>query len=234
MKRILLITFFSILNIYSLGQSRIGFDFSTRFNSLNGTLSYHKVFNSNFVYSVGFFMGSVGSSIVLNDSLNLYNSTGIVPPSRNVPSTYTDTFTTYSFLDYQMSGQALGIQLGIGYYKEFANNHGVRVNLYSKFGLGWSIIRSYYHSTFNYNETVRRTITQHYIASISPEIYHTIRTSERNTFYWGLKLPIYYLIDTHNYHPSKYKSLFYGCEPELTIGLTRAIGKCTKQPPREK
>lgn len=234
MKRILIIASISLLSSYSISQSRIGFDLSTRFNSLNGTLSYHSVFNSNVVFSTGFFMGSAGRSIVINDSLNLYNSNGIVPPSRNVPDTYTDTVTTYSFLDYQMSGQVMGLQLGIGYFKEFPNHHGLRLNLYSKFGIGWSNIRSYYHSTINYNETVRQTVTQHYIASISPEIYHTIRTSERNTFYWGLKLPIYYLIDRHNYHPSAYKSLFYGCEPELTIGLTRAIGKCTKQPVKEK
>ena len=221
------ITFVSCLfSLLIFSQQRIGIDFSTRITNLNVTASFNTVIKGNFIYSIGVFAGGIGNADVYNDTKRLYSGVEIKSPYPRVNQSISDTITTYDLLDYESRGRAIGIQFGVGHFFEFGIIHGLRVNLLGKLGFSSTKVRGYYRSTTTYSEKAQTIRTNYFYSSVCPEIFHTIRRTGRNTFYWGIKLPYHFTIDKARFNPTVNQDLLYGFEPELSIGFTRVIGDC--------
>lgn len=226
MSRIILIVFTLLVNFNSTGQKRIGIDISSRLDNLMFTVHYQQVLKNRFLYSVGIFGGGNGGVLVQNDTLRLYSGKPIATPYSNSDLPIIDSITSYSILDYTSSARSVGIQFGVGYYFEFDVEHGLRINLNSKWAYVGTKLGGYYRSIETYREVYATHYEDHFVGSLSLEAFHTIRLSGRMTFNYGFKLPYYYTIDKARFRPSIQKDLLYGFEPEVSIGLTRVIGKC--------
>lgn len=208
-------------------QQRIGLDISTRnLNSLMFTFHYQSVFSGNWLYGIGFFSGSNGRDIIQNNPERLYSGTPIQSPFQNVNRPIQDSVTTYSILDYSLQVRSIGLQIGLGYFFEFGSTHGLRINLNSRLGLAQTRTVGYYRSIETLKETKAPYVNYHWVSSIGLEITHTIRLTGRFTFNYGVKLPYYLILDKRSFNPTDHKDLVYGFEPELSIGITRMIGKC--------
>lgn len=215
-----------LLTINSLGQQRIGVDISSRMNNLMLTAHYQKVLKNRFLYSVGFSFGNYGTSFVENDSIRLYAGEPIATPFNDANTPITDSSGTYSILDYNSTARGVGIQFGLGYFHEFDVQHGLRINVNSSLNFVNTLISGYYRSIDNFTGIYKNQYYDHFVGSISLEAYHTIRLTGRLTFNYGLKVPYYFTIDKAKFNPTVNKDLLYGFEPQLSIGLTRVIGKC--------
>lgn len=227
LKALIATLFFAItLNFSTFGQQRIGMDVSTRMDNLMFTFHYQKVMKKRFLLSAGIFVGGNGKTFVSNDTLRLYTGTPIRSPYANANEPVIDSTGTYSILDYRASAASVGVQFGIGYFHEFDVQHGLRVNLNSTWGFAGTAFGAYYRSTENYTERYKSHYIEHFVSSISLEAFHTIRLSGRLTFNYGLKFPYYFTIDKAKFNPLVNRDILYGFEPQLSVGLTRVIGKC--------
>ena len=227
MKTRSLILFFALLlHFQSFSQQRIGADLSTRMHNLMLTVHYQKVLKNRILYSVGVFAGSNGSTFISNDTLRLCAGTPIASPYSNANNPIIDTSGTYSLLDYITTIQSIGVQFGLGYYYEFDVQHGLRINLNSSIGYVGSVLGGYYRSIDNFTEQYATHVNEHFVGSISLEAYHTFRLTGRLTFNYGVKVPYFFTIDKAKFNPTVQRDLLFGFEPQLSIGLTRVIGKC--------
>lgn len=224
--QVILILSMGFINFDSLGQKRLGLDVSSRLDNLMFTAHYQQVLKNHVLYSFGIFGGGNGMVLVENDSIRLYTGKPIASPYENANQPIVDSITSYSILDYTSSANSVGIQFGLGYYFEFGVEHGLRLNLNSRWAFVTSKLGGYYRSIETFSEVYRSQTQQHFIASVSIEAYHTIRLSGRLTFNYGLKIPYYYTIDRARFNPTTQKDLLNGFTPEISIGLTRVIGKC--------
>ena len=215
-----------LFNFNSFGQQRIGVDLSSRMQNLMLTVHYQKVLKNRFLYSAGIFAGNNGNVFISNDTIRLYAGTPIASPYNEANKPIIDTSGTYSLLDYRTNARSVGIQFGLGYYHEFDVQHGLRVNLNSSIGYVSTQLGGYYRSIDNFTEQYAVHHTQHFVGSISLEAYHTIRLTGRLTFNYGVKVPYFFSIDKAKFAPMVSKDLLYGFEPQLSIGITRVIGKC--------
>ncbi len=215
-----------VLTSQSIAQQRIGVDLSSRMQNLQLTVHYQGVIKNRLLYSCGVFFGGTGKSLVLNDTLQLYGGTPIMSPFSQANGLITDTSTSYSILDYSTSARLLGIQAGLGFYYELNVKHGLRFNLNGKIGIASSRVGGYYRSIENFKTVYRESYANHFMGGVSAELFHTIRMSGRWTFNYGIKVPYYFSIDRTRFNPIYQKDQLHGFEPELSIGVTRVIGKC--------
>jgi hypothetical protein len=125
-----------------------------------------------------------------------------------------------------MNSKGIGISLGLGVFKEFSVNHGIRFNLNSKFYVVNSRIHTGYFNSENSFFSYLIYHQNYFVGSISPEVYHTIRLSGRSTLYYGIKLPYYFSLDKGKFRPTNSNELLAGFEADLSVGLTYVIGKC--------
>ncbi len=208
-------------------QHRIGLDIGTRkLDNLIFTFHFQSVIKDKWLYSVGVFSGSNGRELIQNNPDRLYSGEPIKSPFKSVNEIRTDELSDYHILDYSSKVRSFGVQFGLGYFFEFGTSHGLRVNLNNKIGYAESSTKGYYRSIEIPKEVFAYFTHYHFISALSLEVYHTIRLTGRLTFNYGFKIPYFYSIDKRKFNPTNYKDLTYGFEPELSIGLTRVIGKC--------
>ncbi len=210
---------------YVTAQKRIGVDVSTRLDNLTLTVHYQEVLKNRWLYSLGLYYGTNGRVFVLHDPVQLSSTSTIKSPYTNANRMVVDSVNSYTLLDYRSSAKSMGIQFGIGYFYEFGVEHGIRVNLNSKIGYAETELYGIY-TAMNSTEVVQTHMNYHVIGALSLEVFHTIRISGRTTFNYGVKIPYFYTVDKARFNPTRHKDLLYGFEPELSIGLTRVIGKC--------
>ena len=209
------------------GQQRIGFDLATKGNTLSATLTYNKVIKEKFLLSTGMFIGNFGSGFMDLNIQQFQSGQRYYTPISDFNANHLDTAgNSYRMFDYASFGSGTGIQLGLGFFHEFGDRHGVRFNLNNR--IGWMNTR---YSIFYYSEELGKGVhlmkyRSHFVGAISPEISHTIRLNGRVTLFYGFKFPYYYSIDKGKFNPRYTKDLFNEWEPELCIGLTYVIGKC--------
>lgn len=222
----ILILFITLSSFSAIGQKRIGVDLSSRLNSLNLTLNYQQVVRPKILLSTGIFFGSVGVTSTRNDSLLLYNGMGVQSPFSNANEAQTDSAYTYHLLDYRSTARIAGIQLGVGFFHEFGVVHGIRANLYTKLAWANSKLLGFYRTIPSIEEKNYRFQNSHFVGAVSLEVNHTIRLSGRFTLYYGMKLPYYFTLDKAKFNPRSHADLLSGFEPEVSLGITRVIGKC--------
>lgn len=230
MKAIIL-TFLSAIVLDSpiLAQQRIGIDVSSRLTDITLSTNYQKVVKKNFLISGGLTFGSLGRKFIDfdNDTTLLKNGFIIQSPYSNVSTSFRGTDGNYYQLTrYNMNSKGIGISLGLGVFKEFSVNHGIRFNLNSKFYVVNSRIHTGYFNSENSFFSYLIYHQNYFVGSISPEVYHTIRLSGRSTLYYGIKLPYYFSLDKGKFRPTNSNELLAGFEADLSVGLTYVIGKC--------
>lgn len=223
MKTLLLLCALFVVNS-SISQQRIGFDLSTRMKDVNASITYHRVVYKNFILSGGFHFGNYGKNFMDRFLAEVPFET-LESPYPGRPNTIVESNETYKLHFYANKNHVLGLSIGIGAFKEFSVKHGLRFNLNSKFLFVYGTYKLEY-GRIERESIWQGGVQQHFVGAISPELVHTIRLSGRNTFYYGIKVPYYYSLDRSMFNPIYSKDRFNGWEPEITIGITRVIGKC--------
>jgi hypothetical protein len=216
-----------VLTFISTAQNRASFDISYRFNALNLTLGYHKVFASNWLVSGTVNYGRKGiffsrDLIPKNTSSEKQHITSSWSSVREVVETDAGVHYLREFIT---DNRALSAQIGLGYFNNISFTHGFRMHLFANYGYAMTYIKGYY--TPIGNKYPRRDYqVQHGVAALSIEAYHTIRLYQKYTFYYGLKAPYYFLLNKDKYNPTYKQYHFYRFMPELSLGVTYLIGNC--------
>jgi hypothetical protein len=217
--------FLLFITIPSIGfsQQRLGLDVSYRQIGLNATLSYHKVFAENWLLSGTLSYGQKGRYIADyrdfdNKKLDFHS------PWEAVNKPILSEGSEYHLKRYSVKNKALSVQIGLGYFYNFGVKHGLRGHLFIQYGQAFNQKNGTYEAIDQTYNKYELTKTNHSIAAISPEIYHTIQIWRKFTFYYGLKAPYYFAIDKSQYDPKRNVESFYGFEPEFTLGITFLIG----------
>ena len=218
----LLSLLFVFLHLVSFSQQRIGIDLSFRGTGLNANFTFQKVVFKNFLISGGFTIGNYGKNFINNYVTN--NIGQLESGFVGRPNYLNDTTGILELQSYTSTNKAVGISIGIGAFKEFSVKHGIRFNLNTKFFYSTGNVNFSYGTSINGIHLTQKS--NKFVASLSPELVHTIRLTGRMTFCYGVKVPYYFSLDKGKYNPKYRKDIFKGFEPELTIGLTRVIGKC--------
>ncbi|MFA7274488.1 MAG: hypothetical protein WC044_11495 [Crocinitomicaceae bacterium] len=216
---------FTFIVLVGNAQQRIALDVSSRLENANFTFSYHKVVKTHFLLSSGVFYGGNGSSYSGKDTLLFDSGVHTSSPFAQVNNARADSDGTYALLDYGTQGKSFGILIGAGYFYPINENHSLRANVYSKFGYATSNVRAYYRLDATHNDMKAGFTMSHAIASFSFELYHGIKMSDRFAAYYGVKFPYYYSPNKAKFNPLIYKDLYYGFEPELSLGISYFIGK---------
>lgn len=224
MKKIIL--FFLLLSVQATGQQRIGLDISTRMSNLNLTVHYQRVLKGNLLFSGGLFYGSMGQGHHSGDTQQILAGFPTLSPHENVNQSIQDSVGTASLLEYIQKGRTGGIQFGLGYFHAFGVQHGLRMNTNLRFGYATQLTTGYYWSEESGKVRAKQHYNGHLVSGVTMEAYHTIRTTGRLTFYYGVKVPYYFSLDKSKFNPRHTTDVLYGFEPELSIGMTRVIGKC--------
>jgi hypothetical protein len=221
-----LLFLFLAFSFISFGQKRIGVDVNTHLINLNYTIHFQEVIKGPLLYSAGVFFGGYGDGFNTNsrDAASNGFNLGIAYPTLN--RTFTDTTGTYDLFSYSTRGKGIGAYIGFGLFHEFGTQHGIRFNLNNRFGWMKSKLFASYFKEGQDNARIQRPNIYHFTGAVSLELYHTIRLTGRHTFYWGFKLPYYYTLDKGRYNPVKDSELFHKFKFDVSIGMTRAIGKC--------
>jgi hypothetical protein len=213
-----------ILTFISTAQNRASLDISHRFDALNLTVGYHKVFSSNWLVSGTINYGGKGrffsrDLVSDNNDLNIKSSWPSV-------SEVVETDVGFHYLrEFNVKNRALSAQIGLGYFNNFTFTHGFRMHLFANYGYAMTSFYAYYSPIGN--KYPRRDYkVQHGIAALSIEAYHTIRLYQKYTFYYGLKAPYYFLLNKDKYNPTYKQYHFHGFMPELSLGITYLIGNC--------
>jgi len=210
---------FCFTTFTSYAQQRIGFEISSRLEDLSFTTNFMKVIDDDFIVGAGLMIQ--GRYLGYGEALKgqLHN------PFSFVPDTVVENGNTYTLKDYgSSSGIAFCPQVILGWFHEFSAFHGIRFNFSIRGGLARTSVNAKYHSftdsKYNYNVYLGWAP----YAAMCPELYHTLRQSNKWTFYYGVRYPFYF--NFQPYTPYYSADIYHTSKIEVAIGLTRAIGKC--------
>lgn len=215
------------ITLISFSQQRIGVSVNSNLASINLNLNFQKVIKGPILLYSGISFGSFGKSENLATDTYLNQNSGYGSPFPSVDREIRDVNGTYILCDINTKGSGLIASFGLGVFKEFQNFHGIRFNVNQEFGWVKSYVSAFYRHTSD--PVGRRVVASeiwHPIGSLSFELYHTIRLSGRNTFVWGFRMPYHYSLDRGRFQPRNMSDIFYNFRPEISVGMTRSIGKC--------
>lgn len=207
-----------LLPTLCVSQQRIGMEFSTRLEDLSIGIQFQKVVKEQFLVGGGFLVNGhyVGGMVGEFSSLH-------VPFSNEV-----DRTTTVDGVDYQMYGYssrsdyALSGVLMAGFFHEFTKMHGLRINLNLRYGMVHNNLILKYESVSGASVYWTQQSIWHSYQALSPEIYHTIRKSDKWTLYYGVRLPIF-INFMNDYQPIYREDIYSRTMPEVAIGFSRSI-----------
>lgn len=214
-----LLLLFSNLTCFS--QQRIGFELSSRVQDLSCGITFQKAMKKHFL---------LGTGLVINGTALGYKDFNEGEETHNpyafLPTTVLRDSSEYLIHSYDAkSGLAAGLQLMTGFFHEFNSYHGLRFNLNYRFSFVRTAVSGYYYSASNGGYAYERRNGWHSVQALSPEIYHTLRQSNKWTLYYGVRLPIYMSIFEKSYSPAYKSDMYTGVKLEVAVGLTRHIGK---------
>jgi hypothetical protein len=205
-------TLFLTLSNSVFSQYRWGNELSSQFEGLSYTTHVQRVVRNHFLIGVG--LGNIskqsGSDYNDFDSISSFKST----PNEVL---FNGEKAYHSGENTKIKGAQF--QLMTGYFLETKNKkHGLRMNVNFKFGWMFSTNVVFYKT----NDTVPAVSNYRYInffqPAVSLDLYHTIRITEKNTFYYGFKNAVY--IPSNRYKPTERSEAFRYYVPEIGVGLT--------------
>jgi hypothetical protein len=214
-----------IVSSWCFSQQRIGLDISYRQLGLNASISYHKVFAKNWLISGALTFGQEGRYIADYRDFEL-SKLDFFSPWDEVNQPILSEGSEYLLKRYSVKNKVLSVQIGLGYFHNFGVKHGLRAHVFMQYGQAFNQISGTYEAVDQTYNKLKLSKTNHSIAAVSTELYHTIQIWRKFTFYYGLKLPYYFAVDKSRFDPKRSEENFYGFEPELTLGITFLIGDC--------
>ncbi len=201
-------------------QQRIGFELSSRFEDLSSSVHFQKIVASHFLLGAGAMINGKQYMYENVPTTDLHNPFGFVESRKTENG---QELELYSYETYSRRGFSL--LLMSGWFHEFNTFQGIRFNLNVRFGVSNVRINTYYRNlATGVNAFERQTHTIPYQA-ICPEIYHTLRQSNKWTFYYGFRVPYYFSMFPKAYSPQYKMDIYHRAKFELCIGLTRQVGK---------
>jgi len=206
---------FAILFVFAnsaFSQYRWGNEVSSQFESISFTTHFQKVFGNHFL--LGFGLGNIGKQ-----SGSDYNDFDSKSSFKTTPNEIliNGEKAFHSGENSKMRGAQF--QIMTGYFLETKNKkHGLRINANLKLGWLFSTNVVFYKT----NDTVPAVSNYRYTNFFKPaasfDVFHTIRITEKNTFYYGLKNSVY--LPTTAYRPTERNESFHWYIPELCIGIS--------------
>lgn len=207
-------------------QQRIGLDLNTSGSNLYANCSYQKVVANRFILQSGLYGGFLAFSEEIHSENEMKNGLVVQSPIESVNADRVKDNQVYELQSYLLRGRGIGFHAGLGAFHEFSTKHGIKFFLNGRLGYSWTETRSKYFNPLDSYGIEEWLTTGHLITALSPELYHTIRLSGRFTLLYGVKLPYYFRVARESYDPVNIKNIYYGLEPELSLGLTYVVGKC--------
>jgi hypothetical protein len=207
-------------------QQRIGFDLNTSGSNLYANVSYQKVFADRFIVQSGLYGGFLAFSEEIHSENEISNGLIVRSPIESVNLDRMKNNNVYKLQSYILRGRGIGLSAGLGVFHEFSTKHGLKFFLNGRLGYSWTETRSKYFNPLDSYGIEEWLTTGHLITAVSPELYHTIRLGGRFTLLYGVKLPYHFRVARESYDPVNIKNIFYGLEPEFSLGLTYVVGKC--------
>lgn len=226
-KGILLLSLFCSFGTFA--QQRVGVEFFTRLEDFSKAIHFQKVVKSRFLIGTGVFVqGRYFSYNPLSED-STHNPFGFVDSRIEANG------ITYHIADYRVkSNFAIGGQIMTGWFHEFSPYQGIRVNLNFRFGYAKSLVRVMYLNENNTYPLITTTVGYHSFQAISPEVYHTLRKTSKWTFYYGIRLPIYFSLFKNSYSPQNSFDIYKRPKIEFVIGVTRKVGKSKEEKEKKK
>jgi len=218
LKTTLLFTTFFLAS-FSFSQQRIGAELSSRLEDLSLGIQFQKVVKPHVLLGVGLlangrYWGGGVNNIAQSDF-----------PFSEIDRTIVVDGVEYSIYGYSSSsGKAFSGVLMTGYFHEFSVIHGFRANLNLRFGMVQNEVFMLYKEVGNTGFLREINTIWHSYQAISPEIYHTIRWTEKWTIYYGVRLPVF-LNFGKDYHPKFKEDIYKRSLPEVAIGVSFSLEK---------
>lgn len=206
-------------------QQRIGIDANSNMNSANLSLHYQRVINGPLLFSGGINGGLYGVSEHYGEEQQIRGGF-FSNPFPEMGNSFSDALPDFVYRGNQTKSAGISAFVGLGLFKEFENHHGIRFNLHHYFSAVHSKVLGFYRNFEQELTVFKRYETWHPVGAWSMELYHTIRLTGRNSFYWGLKTAYSYTLDESRYAPTSTNELFQGFQTELSLGITHSIGSC--------
>lgn len=221
----LFLTLVLAIALTGFSQQRIGLDVNYRQTGLNVSISYHKVFATNWLISGAINFGHKGR--YLADYRDFQeNKASFHSPWSKVNEPILQENSQYELKRYSVKNRALTFKAGLGYFYNFGVKHGVRGHVFMHLGQSFNEVSGTYDASDQTYDKNKLSRTNHPIAAVSTEIYHTIQIWRKFTLFYGLKTPYYFTIHKSQFDPKRRIDNFNGFEPELTLGITYLIGDC--------
>ena len=197
-------------NLFS--QYRWGNELSSEFEGLSFTTHVQKVVRSHFLVGLG--IGNLGKQSGSDyndvDSKSSFNTT-----ANEVLINGEKAF--HSGENSKMRGAQF--QIMTGYFLETKNKkHGLRINANLKFGWLFSTNVVFYKINDSVPSVSYYRNTNFFKSAASLDVFHTIRITEKNTFYYGLKNLFY--LPSSAYRPTERYEAFRFFIPEICVGIS--------------
>jgi len=207
-------------------QSRVAIDLNATFLNSFTSLQYCHIIKKGLYIKSGFTFGSFGRGYAEQEASEIKLNHGLISPYSDVNS---PPFDDMMLIDYTTKVEGMGIELGIGKFWELDPVHTIRLDLQVKVYRFNEHISAHYivHQPSSYSIIELLSIKRNCF-SFGPEVFHAIRISGRLTGFYGFKFPYYLPIRTAGYRPQNRKDVTIGFQPNLTIGMSCALGKKNK------
>lgn len=209
-------------------QRRVALDMNYRPNALGLTLGYHKVVKGKWLLSASLSAGKKGkyySEDYISFGADLPIETAITSPWSKLNKPYESDEGTHYLKDFIVENRSITVQGGLGYYHSFNIDHGIRTHLFAQFGYALDEVRVIYNGYEYPRKSIYHSLN-YPIGALSLEAYHTIRIYQKFTFYYGFKMPYYFILDKNQFNPQHNSYNFYRWMPEVGLGVTYLIGDC--------
>ena len=221
--RWLLLCFLGSFTVSVVAQSRIAMEANCTF--VRGYLSafYCPVVFQHYYIKSGVSWGNFGRDYVE------VNAPG-TDPAHALPSPYKamNRFSDSLMLEGFFSrNNGFSVEAGLGRFWELTPIHTFRLDFQVKWYAMEDRIGAFYvHNSDPEGDLyLMRFKIWHYGLSFGPEVFHAIRVSPRLTVYYGLKLPFLIALNSDGYQNQSYSMPTKGLRPNLTLGLSCALGK---------
>ncbi len=218
LKTALLTTVFFIAS-FSFSQQRMSAELSSRFEDLSLGLQFQKVVKPNVLLGAGFLVNGRYFGGGVNDI-----------DARDFPFSEIERKKVVNGVEYEIYGysssssKAFSAVLMSGYFHEFSIIHGLRLNLNFRCGLIQNEVFMLYKEVGNTGFLPKTNTIWHSYQAVSPEVYHTIRWTERWTIYYGVRLPVF-LNFGKDYHPKFKEDIYKRSVLEVALGLSFSLEK---------
>jgi len=208
---------------FSFSQQRVSAEVSSRLEDLSLGLQFQKVVKPHLLLGAGLLVNGRYWGGGVND----IDQTEF--PFSDIERKIVVDGVEYAIYGYSSSsGKAFSGVLMTGYFHEFSMLHGLRLNLNFRCGLVQNEVFMLYKEVGNTDFLPKINTIWHSYQAISPEIYHTIRWTEKLTIYYGLRLPVF-LNFGKDYHPKFKEDIYKRSLPEVAIGLSFSLEKKSEE-----